>query len=196
MKNLSKLFFATVFIFAGAASLHAQISSTPSGFSNPNSATYSSQGSYQPSTSQGSYQPSTTQGSYQPSTSQWGQNQANSSPWTNQNQVNNPNQTTNPNQPFSNSNNNSRLNSFNDSQDNKFGKGWTDDTMAQKIRWAIRDNKNLSLLAKSAEVSVKNNNVTLTGTVASEDEKNKVAAIAREIPGVKSISNNLTVSGR
>lgn len=116
--------------------------------------------------------------------------------WNNQNSANSTQ--TNPNQPYtqpSNLTNPSRLQSYVDPRTGKY-MAWTDDEMAQKIRWAIRDNKNISSLAKTTEVSVKNNNVTLTGTVVDEAEKNKIASIVRQIQGVKSISNNITVTSR
>ncbi len=73
---------------------------------------------------------------------------------------------------------------------------WTDEEIAQKIRWAIRDDKTLSPLAKSTEVTVKNNNVTFNGAVKSNEEKNRIATIARQTDGVKSVSNNLSVTSR
>lgn len=100
--------------------------------------------------------------------------------------------TTTPNQPYTQPSN---VTSYDNSRDKQFWT-WTDDEIAQKIRWAIRSERSLSTLAKSSEVSVKNNNVTLTGAVENEDEKNKIATIARQTQGVKSVSNNLTISNR
>lgn len=53
--------------------------------------------------------------------------------------------------------------------------------------------KSFLLLQKSAEVNVKNYNVTLHGSVEYADEKARIADIARQTIGVKGISNNLTV---
>ncbi|QLH35149.1 MAG: BON domain-containing protein [Parachlamydiaceae bacterium] len=73
-----------------------------------------------------------------------------------------------PNQPYTQPSN--LPTSYNDSRDNKFWT-WTDEEIAQKIRWSIRDDKSLSTLAKSTEVTVKDKNVTLSGTVDNESEK-------------------------
>jgi osmotically-inducible protein OsmY len=70
----------------------------------------------------------------------------------------------------------------------------TDDSIAQKIRLTIRNDSKLSSNAKKAEVTVSKGNVTLKGFVANEEEKIKISALVRHVPGVKSISNNLSVS--
>ena len=205
MKSLSTLCLATLTVFAGASLLYSQATSTqggysipqgsisnspsgfsnsPSGFSNPNMAAYPNNPGYQPDMNAASQN---MRGNQMP-------NMQNSDQWTtDQNKMNN-----NPNQPYtqpSNLANPSRVYGNNGLRGNDF-LTWKDDDIAQKIRWAIRDDKSLSPLAKSAEVSVKNYNVTLTGTVSSEDEKSKVASIARQVDGVKSISNNLQISNK
>lgn len=73
---------------------------------------------------------------------------------------------------------------------------WTDNEIAQKIRWAIRDDWVLSQLSKTAEVSVKNRNVILRGIASNEEEKNRISALARQTQGVKSVSNNIVISNR
>lgn len=83
--------------------------------------------------------------------------------------------------------------SFNDSRNQKLS-AWTDDDIAQKIRWAVQDDKKLSKNAKAAEINVKNGSVTLTGSVNNNEEKAKIADIAKQTRGVKSISNNLTIA--
>src|ERR1700730_12790885 len=74
----------------------------------------------------------------------------------------------------SNISNSSRTNSYDSKLSGSDAIG-NDADIAQKIRWAIRADKSLSPLAKSVEVSVKDFNVALSGTVNNEEEKNKVA---------------------
>jgi osmotically-inducible protein OsmY len=130
---------------------------------------------------------------YPTNSSAWNQNSTNANQWNSQSSTSNPNQVTNPNQPYTQPSN--LPTSYADSRENKFW-AWTDDEIGQKIRWTIRDDKSLSTLAKSTEVSVKNNNVTLSGTVESKDEKTRIANIARDTQGVKSVSNNITVNSK
>lgn len=189
MKNLSTLFFAAIVVLSGGALLHAQ--STPSGFTNPAGSSYTNQSSQTPTR----VNPNTQWGTENPTPTQWGtQNQTQ---WGTQNPTTTQGQVTNPNQPYtqpSNISTQGRL-SYNDPTTTKIA-GWTDEDIAQKIRWTIRSDKTLSPLAKSTEITVKNFNVTLSGTVSSNDEKARISAIARQTEGVKSVSNNITVTNK
>lgn len=113
----------------------------------------------------------------------------------NSNQWNNPTNAKSYTQPSNISTQGHTNDDYNNPQDNRFVAA-TDDELAQKIRWAIRDDKILSPLAKTIDVTVKNYNVTLSGTVASQDEKERISAIARQLQGVKSVSNNLLISSK
>jgi hypothetical protein len=46
----------------------------------------------------------------------------------------------------------------------------------------------------TVSVDVDNNAVTLSGTVASDAQKSRAAEVARSVEGVRSVTNNLTVS--
>lgn len=54
-----------------------------------------------------------------------------------------------------------------------------------------------SLSATSRLVSVTTNNgvVTISGTVASKDDMNRIVRLAKEVDGVKKVDNEMTVSG-
>jgi hyperosmotically inducible protein len=73
---------------------------------------------------------------------------------------------------------------------------------SQPSDWEITANvkKNLmsdgSLSSSARMISVTTNNgvVTLTGTVASKEESRKVVKIVKNVPGVTSVDNQLTVS--
>ncbi len=53
-----------------------------------------------------------------------------------------------------------------------------------------------SLSATSRLVSVTTNNgvVTISGTVASKDDMNRIIRLAKEVDGVKKVDNQMTVS--
>lgn len=74
--------------------------------------------------------------------------------------------------------------------------GWTDEDITINIRSAIRDDRTLSDSGKSTEIYVKDGNVSLVGQVSTEDEKGRIATIARQTQGVKSVSNNINVKSR
>ncbi len=170
MKNISKLCLATLAGLASMALVHAQNTNPQSGLTSPNMDYYSNQ-------------------NYQPNMSQTGQD-ANS--WSKQNQANQSYQ--NPTNPNSYTDQQARQNMNYNNTRNQQPLVWTDNDVAQRIQWAIRGDKKLSSLAKSVEIDVKNYNVTLTGTVATEDEKDRMSMLTRQIRGVKSVSNNLLIS--
>lgn len=222
MKNISSLFFATTALMVSTISMHAQTTNgynnpNPPSYSNKSTMNPTTQtnNSWDSSSNTSSNQ-NNAWNANNPSTSNWNQNDprnpANhpSTPtWSNQNNsrnaANSPNNkmsqwstqsstsnlpSTNANQPYTQPSN--LPTSYNEAREKKFW-AMSDDELAQKIRWSIRDDKSLSDLGKSAEVTVKDKNVSLTGTVSSDDEKNRIATIARQVQGVKSVSNNITV---
>jgi osmotically-inducible protein OsmY len=183
MKKLTTLFFATLTAFAGVTLLYSQGINSQGGIpgsnpsynqgnlANPNSSF--NQGNY--STGMNSqYQTQNPSQMYNSNTGMYGQT-PNSNIYSQPSNV--------PNNLNYNARNNNLLT-------------MKDEEIAQKIRWAIRDDKNLSSLAKSTEVIVKNYNVTLNGHVKYEDEKSKIASIVHQVTGVKGISNNLTLGSR
>lgn len=67
----------------------------------------------------------------------------------------------------------------------------TDRTLTQEIRKAIVADDSLSTNAKNVKVITVNGVVTLRGPVATEQEKNKVAAKVNGVAGVKKLDNQL-----
>jgi hyperosmotically inducible periplasmic protein len=69
----------------------------------------------------------------------------------------------------------------------------SDRMMAAQIRKAIIADKGLSTYAHNVKVVVLNGNVTLTGPVKSDDEKQKVATDTASVVSASNIANQLTV---
>lgn len=171
MKNLPLLSLATLAVLAGTSLLHSQNYNTQSRWSNP-STDYYSNPNYQPNMGMTNHDQFAS-GNKQDQASQ-GFSQYNQNPMSPEQQA-----------PSTMSSNSSQ---------SRQPLVWTDNEIAQKIRWAIRGDKKLSPLAKSVEITVKNANVYLTGTVASETEREQIAKLARQVSGVKSISNSLMIT--
>lgn len=213
MKNLSKLLVGTIAILASSVLLNAQNSSPQSGFSNPSSPTYSnpaspSQTGVNPSgQNQWNTNPQTqnqnSRWGNEPnqSQSQWG-NQPNQSQsqWGNQSNPSlntNPTQQ-NPNQPYTQPSNVPTMpgkTSYNATNEKK-NLAMSDEDITQKIRWSIRDDKTIQPESKNAQVTVNNGNVSLSGSVMNEEDKAKISSLVRQVQGVKSVSNNLSISNK
>jgi hyperosmotically inducible protein len=73
------------------------------------------------------------------------------------------------------------------------GEYMDDSAITAKVKWAILQDPNL----KTLEISVVTTDgvVSLTGAVDSQRSIDRAAAVAREIPAVKSVENHLTVKG-
>jgi hyperosmotically inducible periplasmic protein len=71
------------------------------------------------------------------------------------------------------------------------GQALTDTAITSKVKAAIFAEPGL----KTLQIDVETNNgmVTLTGTVNSQENSDKAVAIARNVDGVKGVSNRLTV---
>ena len=69
----------------------------------------------------------------------------------------------------------------------------SDRMMAAQVRKAIIADKSLSTYAHNVKVVVLNGNVTLTGPVKSDDEKQKVATDTASVVSASNIANQLTV---
>lgn len=70
----------------------------------------------------------------------------------------------------------------------------TSNSTEDAVRTKLQNDTSLSRNARNVEVSEQDGKVSLYGTVASEAEKTKVESIVKQVNGVKSVSNNLTVS--
>ncbi len=67
---------------------------------------------------------------------------------------------------------------------------------AFKIRRALQTDTSLSINARNAQVAIDSNgNVTLTGTVRNDHEKEQVEKIARKISGAGDVTNKLRIQG-
>lgn len=62
-----------------------------------------------------------------------------------------------------------------------------------KIRSALTDDNSLSVSAQNAKIIVQNGAVTLRGPVANATEKQRVDSIAKNIAGVRTVTNELDV---
>src|SRR5277367_347845 len=70
----------------------------------------------------------------------------------------------------------------------------TDRALAQKIRKAIHDDKNLSTYAHNIKIISQDGEVTLRGPVRSEDEKNSLQAKAVTVAGEGNVTNELDIA--
>lgn len=73
------------------------------------------------------------------------------------------------------------------------GRQTDDAAIKTKIKAKLATDVGASTLT-AVEVNVTNGAVTLAGPVASEDEKQRIAAAAASVEGVTSVSNNIQVS--
>jgi osmotically-inducible protein OsmY len=69
----------------------------------------------------------------------------------------------------------------------------SDDAVAARVRNALQKDTTLSS-SRNVQVAVDDGKVTLTGTVKNDDEKSKIETIAKQVSGVKSVSNKVTVA--
>jgi hyperosmotically inducible periplasmic protein len=69
----------------------------------------------------------------------------------------------------------------------------SDRTITQKIRRSITADKSLSTYAHNVKIVTQDGQVTLTGPVRSEDEKQSIASKAAEVVGAEKVTNQLTV---
>jgi osmotically-inducible protein OsmY len=71
-----------------------------------------------------------------------------------------------------------------------------DREVVQRIRQALVSDDSLSTSAKNVTIDSKQNQVTLRGSVASEQERATVAARARQAAGDRTVENELVVASR
>jgi osmotically-inducible protein OsmY len=67
--------------------------------------------------------------------------------------------------------------------------------LTQAIRKAVVDDDSLSVNAHNVKIVTQAGVVTLRGPVKSEQEKGKIAAKAKAVPGVKRVDNQLEIAG-
>lgn len=68
--------------------------------------------------------------------------------------------------------------------------------LTQRIRKAVTADDSLSTTAKNVKIITVNGVVTLRGPVKSEQEREKIAATAQQIAGVKQVDNQLEVAAQ
>jgi osmotically-inducible protein OsmY len=74
---------------------------------------------------------------------------------------------------------------------NDTGKPLSDASLTQIVRSALESESSLD--ARKIDVENRNGNITLHGTVESEDQREKAGRIAGSVGGVRAVANNLTV---
>jgi len=73
------------------------------------------------------------------------------------------------------------------------GNSEADRTTTQQIRKALVKDSGLSMVAKNVKIITVNGAVTLRGVVKTEQEKNDIAAKAKQVAGVTEVNNQLEV---
>lgn len=68
------------------------------------------------------------------------------------------------------------------------------DELAHRIRIVLQNDPSIGMNASGIDIEAEDGIVTLTGTIKDDAEKAKVESIVKRIPGVKSVSNKLTIS--
>jgi len=71
-----------------------------------------------------------------------------------------------------------------------------DDDIVQKVKWSLKNDPSFSSQGKSIQVSVKNGEVTLSGTVKDNAERQKIEAAVKQIEGVRTINNKLSSANK
>ncbi len=69
-----------------------------------------------------------------------------------------------------------------------------DRLLSQQVRKSVINDKSLSTYAHNIKIISQNGTVTLRGPVRSDDEKAAIEAKAKEVAGVSSVINELTVA--
>lgn len=69
-----------------------------------------------------------------------------------------------------------------------------DSALSQTVQRLLKEAPAFSTTIRDVKVSVQDGKVTLTGTVNSEDQKNKISDFIQKINGVVSVDNQLQVN--
>lgn len=72
----------------------------------------------------------------------------------------------------------------------------SDMALTQEVRKAVVADKALSTNAHNVKIITKNGVVTLRGPVKSPEEKDTIAAKAKQVAGVKNVDNQLEIASR
>lgn len=70
----------------------------------------------------------------------------------------------------------------------------TDQQLTERVRQAIRDDADLAAKVQNLEVMASSGAVTITGTVASQEDKDAIGRKLRDLDGVKTLTNDLVVT--
>ena len=87
-------------------------------------------------------------------------------------------------------NNNSDSNCCVQSQSEENSSDWS---ITTKVKAAIMSDTSISGSAHFVSVSTNNGVVTLTGSVSSREDRDRIVKIARNVRGVKSVDNQMTL---
>jgi osmotically-inducible protein OsmY len=69
-----------------------------------------------------------------------------------------------------------------------------DRTLAQRVEDALRKNTTLASAAQNVQVYANNGEITLRGSVSSEQEKTNMVSAAQQVAGVTRVNNQLEVA--
>jgi len=67
--------------------------------------------------------------------------------------------------------------------------------ITSKVKTSIVSDGSLSASSRLVSVTTNNGVVTISGTVASKDDMNRIVQLAKDVDGVKKVDNQMTVSG-
>jgi osmotically-inducible protein OsmY len=69
----------------------------------------------------------------------------------------------------------------------------TDRALAQRVEQMLREDTTLATAAENIQVHASNGQVTLMGSVSSQQEKTDLESKAQQVAGVTQVNNQLTV---
>jgi osmotically-inducible protein OsmY len=69
----------------------------------------------------------------------------------------------------------------------------TDRALAQRVEQMLREDTTLATAAQNIQVHASNGQVTLMGSVGSQQEKTNLESKAQQVAGVTQVNNQLTV---
>ena len=70
----------------------------------------------------------------------------------------------------------------------------SDWSITTRVKSAIMTDTSIAAMARFVSVNTTNGVVTLTGSVASRDDRDKIVRIVKNVHGVKSVDNQITIS--
>ena len=87
--------------------------------------------------------------------------------------------------------NNSKTDSYKEKSSQENSSDWQ---ITTKVKAAIMSDSTLSASARLVSVTTNNGDVTITGSVPSQKDMDRIVSIAEGVSGVKSVNNQMTIS--